>query len=174
MEELQLQQMHPAKIWEPVWAKRVVESINLSHKAIVQYAKDKGLKEVCICEDDLMFTCAGAWEYFNKNKPDQFDIYVGGTYLIDNPESYAPPRIKVDEYVGNHLIVVSERYYDTFLSVPVLAHIDTVHRGLGEFYVCFPMVALQRPGHSSNVGCDVNYNKEIKPEWRYNGAVHNL
>lgn len=171
---LHYQGLEPTKIWEPVPAKTVVESINLSFKAIIQYAKDKGLSEICICEDDLQFTGALAWKYFIDNKPKKFDIYIGGNYLINNPDTYAPPYYKVDEYVGNQLIIVARRYYDRFLSVPTLAHIDTIQKGLGEFYVCFPMVALQRPGYSANVGDKVNYNKEIKPEWVYNGAVHNL
>lgn len=172
--ELESQALFLHKVWEPVQANTVVESINLSFKRIVQYAKDKRLPEVCIVEDDLMFCGPGSWDYFLNSKPTEFDIYLGGTYLIDNPDSYKPPRIKVKEHVGNQCIVVAERYYDTFLSVPNQAHIDTVHRGLGEFYVCFPFIALQRPGYSSNHKEKVNYNKELKPEWIYNGAVHNL
>lgn len=154
--------------------KTVVESINASHKKIVQYAKDQGWKEVCIAEQDLDFPCLGAWEYFIKNKPDNFSIYIGGNYLLHEPEKYTAPYYKLDEYVGNQLIIVHEKYYDRFLSVPDLAHIDTIQKGLGDFYACWPMIALQRPGYSANVGDKVNYNKGLKPEWIYNGAVHHI
>ncbi len=174
IQELRSQEVAPTKVWEPILEKTVVESINLSHKAIIKYAKEKGLPEVCIIEDDLMFSGNGAWDYFMRNKPLGFCIYSGGTYLINNPEEYKEPLIKVNEYVGNQLIVVSERYYDTFLSVPDNAHIDVAQSGLGDFYVCFPMVALQRPGFSANAQAKVNYNTILKPEWIYNGAVHNL
>lgn len=174
MGEFERQALFLHKVWEPIAAKTVVESINLSFKQIIRYAKEKGLPEVCIMEDDIMFTSLGAWDYFLKSKPENFDIYIGGNYLIDDPDSYSPPFIKVNEYVGNQLIVVHEKYYDRFLSVPTLAHVDTIQKGLGDFYVCYPMVALQRPGFSANAGDKVNYNKEIKPEWIYNGAVHNI
>lgn len=149
----------------------VVKSINASHKMIVREAKEKGLKEVYIGEDDLMFTCDDSWNYFLKNKPDNFDIYIGGTYFIDAPENWKPPLIKVKYYVGNHLIVVHEKYYDTFLSVPDNEHIDMAQGGRGDFVVCFPFPALQRPGFSSNSRAEVNYNSMLKrnPEWIYNG-----
>ena len=51
---------------------------------IVQWAKDNGLKEVCIAEDDLGFTCDDAWRYYLENKPEKFDVYIGGSYVIDN------------------------------------------------------------------------------------------
>lgn len=172
LKELEVQALWPQKIWEPVQANTVVESISRSFKQIILYAKEKKLPEVCIVEDDLMFV--GPWDYFLKSKPVYFDIYIGGNYLINDPDKYEPPLVKVNEYVGNQLIVVSEKYYDTFLSVPDNAHIDVAQSGLGDFYVCFPMVALQRPGYSANAQAKVNYNTILKPEWIYNGAVHHV
>ena len=102
-----------------------------------------------------------------KNKPKEFDVYIAGTYLINRPEDYNSPVIKVDAWVGNHLIIVSERYYDKFLSVPDNEHIDVAQNGLGDFYVCFPFAALQRPGFSSNCKVEVNYNSSLKKEWIY-------
>lgn len=174
LDELERQALFLHEVWEPVPAKTVVESISLSFKRIIQSAKSRGLCEVCIIEDDLMFASTGAWSYFIANKPKRFDIYLGGNYLLNNPDSYSKPHYKVEEYVGNQLIVVSEKYYDRFLSVPNKAHIDTAQKGLGDFYACWPMVALQRPGFSANAGTKVNYNANLKPEWVYNGAVHNL
>lgn len=164
-EEFEDQNIVPTKIWEPVDAKSVVESINATHKAIVRYAKEKGLKEVCIIEDDLFFPGHDGWEYFLKNKPEDFDIYIAGTYYLDGPDTWKPPVVKVKAYVGNHLIIVSEKYYDKFLSVPDNSHIDTAQEGLGDFYVCFPMAALQRPGFSSNARIKVNYNTMLRSEW---------
>lgn len=174
MREFIAQGISPTKIWEPIPAKTVVESINRSIKQIIIFAKEQKLSEVAICEDDLLFPGKGAWDYFIENKPPSFDIFIGGNYLIHNPETYLPPYYKVEEYVGNQLIIVAEKYYDRFLSVPDNQHIDTAQKGLGDFYACFPMVALQRPGFSSNSMQVVNYNTNLKPEWIYNGAVHHL
>ncbi len=145
----------------------VVESINASHKMIVQWAKDKGKSHVVIAEQDLHFTDKGAWQYFLDSMPDDFDVYIGGNYLIDNRCVYEPPLVKVNEWVGNHLIIVSEKYYDRFLSVPDNLHIDTAQCGLGDFYVCFPMPALQRPGWSSNNKAICDYNKSLPNNYIY-------
>lgn len=174
LDEINKQHLWLEKIWEPVPAKSVVESINLSFKRIVKYAKEKGLHEVCIMEDDLQFTCQGAWDYFLINMPLEFDIWVGGNYLLNDPDKYTAPRYKLDEYVGNQLIVINEKYYDRFLEVKDIAHIDTIQKGRGDFYACWPMVALQRPGFSANAMMQVNYNSSLKPEWIYNGAVYNV
>lgn len=171
IEELNAQGLKPTKIWEPIFAKTVVESINLSFKQIIRYAKENKLPEVVICEDDLMFPCKGAWDYFLANKPEGYDVWIGGNYLLHHPETYEPPYVRVREYVGNQLIMVAEKYYDTFLSTPDDQHIDTIQRGLGDFYACWPIVALQRPGFSSNSMQVVNYNSNLKPEWIFNGTV---
>lgn len=174
MSELRSQGIEPSKIWEPILAKSVVESINVSFKQIIRYAKEKRLPEIAIAEDDLMFSCVGAWSYFLQNKPAHYSIYIGGNYLINEPEKYTTPHYKLNQYVGNQLIIVSEGYYDRFLSVPDNLHIDMAQKDMGEFYACFPMIALQRPGHSANAGRDVNYNSNLKPEWIYNGALHHI
>lgn len=166
-EEIQKQRIVLAKIWEPILSNSVVESINATHKAIVRYAKEKRLPEICIMEDDNYFPAIDGWEYFIKNKPDRFDAYMAGTYLINRPEDYSPPVIKVDGWVGNHLIIISQKYYETFLSVPDNEHIDVAQNGRGDFYVCFPFAALQRPGFSANCRVEVNYNSSLKKEWIY-------
>jgi len=163
MYELQRQKIYNyLKLWRAVILnnKSVVESINAGHKRIVQFAKDQGFPEVCIAEDDLMFPSENGWAYFIKNKPEKFDIYIGGTYLSDNRIEKTPPLLKVSEYVGNHLIIISNKYYDTFLSVPDNLHIDTAQKGLGDFYVCYPFPALQKAGRSANNNNQiVDYNK---------------
>lgn len=150
--------------------KTVLESITESFRRIIQYAKDEGLKEICIAEDDLTFPCDGAWEYFLKNKPDDYDVYAGGSYLIHNEWKYESPVVKVNEWVGNHLIIVNERYYDIWLSSKPNGHIDTEQRGKGDFYVCFPYAALQRPSRSANCeGQMVNYNSIVPKDYIYTG-----
>lgn len=158
------------KIWAAcIDKKTVLESITESFRQIIQWAKDEGLKEVMIGEDDLTFPCNGAWEYFLKNKPNDFDVYVGGSYLIDNRWEYKPPVVKVNEWVGNHLIIVHEKYYDKWLASKPDGHIDTEQSGKGDFYVCFPYAALQRPAKSANCNNQmVNYNSIVPKEFIYN------
>jgi len=159
------------KIWEAcIDKKTVLESITESFRRIIQYAKDNSLERVIIAEDDLAFSSDGAWEYFLKNEPDEYDVYIGGSYLIDNRCKYEPPLVKVNSWVGNHLIMVNERYYNTWLSSKPDGHIDTEQDGKGEFYVCFPYAALQRPSKSANNSNQmVNYNGIVPPEFIYKG-----
>jgi len=151
--------------WEAICNKNsVVESINASHKMIVRWAKGNRKPFVVIAEQDLKFTALGGWDYFLKNTPKDYDVYIGGSYLIDNRNVYEPPLVKVNEWVGNHLIIVHEKYYDKFLNVSDKDHIDTVHRGNGDFYVCYPYPALQRAGYSFNQQAIANYNSALRPE----------
>ena len=126
-----------------------------------------------ISEDDLYFRNENGFKYFLDNKPDDFDVYIGGSYLIDNRIEYKAPIVKVDGWVGNQLIIIHEKYYDTYLSVPNESHIDTVQQGLGDFYLCFPMPALQRPSKSANNNNElVNYNAILPKEFIYDESIH--
>jgi hypothetical protein len=168
MNELVRQDIVDYKIWDCVMLPSVVESINASHKMIIRNAKENGDKECIIWEDDCWIPAADGWEYFLKNKPNDFDIYIGGTYSLNEPDVWKPPLQKVNNYVGNHCIIVHEKYYDRFLSVGDKLHIDTAQEGLGDFYVCFPFAAIQRPGFSANnPGEKVNYNTELKERYVY-------
>lgn len=155
------------KVWEAVIDRpTVVEAINASHKRIVSWAKDMGLAEVCIAEDDLMFTCGDSWRYFLNSKPENFDLYLSSTYIVTEPLS---------KICGFHLYVVHEKFYDTFLSAPNTAHIDTVMEELGgDFKFCYPFPALQRAGFSANNMAQVNYNQNLDKKHWYDVAVHNL
>lgn len=140
--------------------KPIVECISESFKSVIREAKERGESEICIMEDDIMFPSEHGWEYFIKNKPDNYDIYIGGSYLIDNRLEFKPPLVKVDSYVGNQILIVHERYFDTWLNTNEKEHCDTVHRN-GLFYLCFPFIGLQRSGWSCNSQAVVNYNPVI-------------
>lgn len=152
----------------------VVRSINLSHKQIVQWAKDSGLTEVCIMEEDVWFPASDGWQYFLHNKPaEDFDLYLAGCYGL-NP--LALRRIgkeagaaEIHNFVGLHCYIIRECYYDKFLALPEDQHID--HQpGLGVFYVCYPFAALQHPGWSANNKREVDYNQQIAKEHIYWGT----
>ncbi len=94
MEELKRQQIGDYKIWEAITdRKTVVESINASHKMIVRWAKENDMEEVLIGEDDLMIPNENGFKYFMDNKPDDYDMYLGGSYLIDNRIEYKAPNV---------------------------------------------------------------------------------
>jgi len=139
------------KFWDAVVLKHsVVDSIAASHKMIVQDYKDRGIKECIIMEQDGTFTSPNAWKYFLKNKPESFDLYLWGSHIIP---------ISNNCVCGFQLYVISERFYDKFLSVKKNLHIDSAMDELkGDYHYCYPFPCLQRPGFSANnPGSPVNY-----------------
>jgi hypothetical protein len=145
------------KFWDAVvLTDSIVNSIAASHKMIVQYAKDNGIKEICIAEQDLTFTCKTSWQYFMDCKPDEFDLYLWGSYVIP---------ISNNIVCGFQLYIIKEKFYDKFLSTPKDNHIDTVMGTLkGDYKFCYPFPALQRSGFSANNREIVNYNSILKDE----------
>lgn len=165
-----------AKLWECVPDKNsAVRSINLSHKQIVQFAKDHHLPEVCIMEEDVMFPAPDGWQYFLLNKPEKFDLYLAGAYGLN---STALARImtgdgpvEINNFAGLHCYIIDAGYYDRFLALPENKHVDD-QPGMGAFFVCAPFAALQHPGWSDNARCRVDYNCDpriLPPECIYYG-----
>lgn len=162
-----------AKFWACIHdSNDVVRSIALSHKQIVEFAKLHHIPEICIMEEDVWFPADDGWKYFLKNKPEEYDLYLGGAYglnsralnMIENNTGAVP----IHNFAGLHCYIINESYYNTFLSLPENKHIDD-QPGLGRFFVCAPFAALQCPGWSSNARQQVNYNTDIKPEYIYHG-----
>lgn len=159
--ELDRQGITDYEIWPCIMLPSVVESINASHKMIVRKAKEDGLKEVCVVEDDVFFPAEDGWAYFLKNKPEDYELYLACSY-----GGYSEKQP-----IGFHLYMVHEQFYDKFLSVPDNAHIDTAMWWLGKdkFVFCYPFPALQRAGFSANNMSHADYNKVLKDEDVYGG-----
>lgn len=154
--ELKRQKIKSYEIWPCIMRSNIVSSINASHKMIVAQAKQQGLKECCIAEDDVMFPHEKGWEWFLENRPDGYDIYSGGNYMsFERPQKTGAFRVKC--IVGFHLYMVHESYYDKFLATPDEQHIDTEQKSENMFCV-YPFAAIQRPGFSANNKTICNYN----------------
>jgi len=144
--ELEEQNISEYKIWDgiidPLIAAR---GISQAHKQIVYHAKEQRLSEVLICEDDVHFTAVGAFDFFIKNKPDDFDIYLGsisdGIIKKDN---------SVDDFTGTTIYIIKEAFYEIFLSLSENLNIDRALTNRGKFIVCNPFIAIQHNGFSDN------------------------
>lgn len=145
--ELQTQGITDYEFWPGIFVPSIKKSINLAHKQIVEYASVAGWDEVCIAEDDIKFSSPGAWDYFLKQKPKDFDIYLGGIFL-----GYPDKNWLLKEFTGMTCYIVAKRFYDTFLSIPEDEHIDHALKGLGVYKVCEPFVVTQWDGFSGNTG----------------------
>jgi len=118
--------------------------ISQAHKQIVRWAATEGLPEVCIMEDDCYFFAPGAWDYYLSQKPEDFDLYLGGVFHGLNEDNTAT------DYCGNTLYIVHSRFYATFLDTNELNHLDRALAGKGRYVVCDPMVVSQHGGFSDN------------------------
>lgn len=163
MSEFEQQGITDYKIWEIVEdCQSVVRSINLSHKRIIAWAKSEGLKEIAICEDDLCFSAKGGWQHFLNQKPNTFDLYLWGSYIV-------PLTNKC--ICGFQLYIVAEKFYDKFLSTPTDVHIDTYFDNVeGDYRFCYPFSALQRSCFSANNKAVTNYNTALRQEDIWKGS----
>ena len=115
------------------------------------------MQSILIAEDDIKFTDIGAFDFYLKNIPNDFDLYLGGIIWghLENDNS-------VKDFSGTMLYMIHERFYDTFLSVDEHYHIDRSLKNKGRFVVCNPMIAVQHNGFSDNLERLMNYDVYLK------------
>lgn len=121
--------------------------INLAHKQIVRWAGLQKMPMVCIGEDDLHITGEGAWTYFVDHIPADFDLYLSCKYC-----GQILPDKTIKDFCGLHLYIVHERFYETFLGVNELEHLDRGLANKGKFVVAQPCCAIQYDGWSDQKG----------------------
>lgn len=132
------------RFWDGVTGKVAKTNISKAHKQIVDWANRESLPEVAICEDDLLFSGTGAWDYFLANKPKEFHVYVGSYYSGSHDENNA-----VTGFRGLTLYILNSSFYEKFLSLPETMHIDGALAVSGAKIVVSPLfVAVQAPGFS--------------------------
>jgi len=145
------------KVWDGIHDSNKVRAISMAHKQIVQYAKENGLPEVCIMEDDCVFLSNGAFEYFLQNKPNDYSLYLGGiSNLLGREDDY------ITNFRGMTLYFIHESFYDKFLSVPETVNIDAGLKGLGKYYLCPKVVCSQKAGYSYHKKRHKDYSHLLK------------
>jgi hypothetical protein len=158
MREITEQEITKYKIWSGIIDESLpCRGISQAHKQIVKDAKKNKLPEVLIGEDDLHFTAPGAFDFFLRNKPSDYDIYLGGIVYGKIMEDNT-----VDDFSGNTLYLVNERFYDTILSVPEEYHLDRALKCRGKFIVSNPFVVIPQNGYSDNHKREFNYLSYLK------------
>jgi hypothetical protein len=140
--------------------------ISQAHKQIVREAKELNLDMIAIAEDDIVFNGAGAWDYFVKNIPESFDLYMGVSYYTQGYEN----GIVNKPFDSMTLYVVHKRFYDDFLALPEDNHIDrelsklvdTKEIRISPLYVCH-----QLNGYSFNAKRNRDYHERIDGRPKY-------
>lgn len=162
MSEIKRHKIKNYELWPCIIFDNIISSISESHKMIVRDAKEKGVKETFIAEDDFWLPADDGLKYFFDNKPDKYHIYSGGNYIsFGRPERHG--LMKVQTIIGLHFYMIHESYYDTFLATDPTKHIDGEQKS-DQMYVIYPFAALQRAGFSANNRDNVNYNIILQPE----------
>lgn len=173
-----MEQMATQKIAFNVWDGVIVQNmpfmgVAIAHQRIVLDAKLKGLKEVYIAEDDIIFSHPNSWKYYIENKPTEFDLYLGGIYNLDGQGGNLDENNRVkDFFCGMTLYCVPEHYYDQFLSTIQYNHIDrqlSKRSDTDKFIVCNPFVVYQRNGWSDLKQKDVDYSNYVDKMNLYRG-----
>ncbi len=132
------------KFWDGILEKSRKVGINKAHKQIVQWAKETNQLYVTIAEDDLLWYGSGAWKYYLDNMPEDFDLYLS-SYYSGKADQYNIIKF----FSGLTMYTVSNKYFDTFLSIPGKGHIDTELSIIGgKFVVCDKFVTKQMIGYS--------------------------
>lgn len=157
------------EMWEgKIFPHSVKESINASHRMIVQYAKDNYLPEVTIAEDDFVGCHENSWRYYQSRKPKNvYDVFLSMVYTGNVDEDNF-----VSNFTGFTLYTVHARFYDKFLSASPLEHIDKEISAMNGIYkVCNPFAFIQRDGFvSSNTGKAEWYDTLLAGRALYDGS----
>ena len=151
--EMQRQGIEDYKLWPSVHIanKPKRTGISKAHKQIVEWALVEGLPEVCIMESDIWFPATDGYQYFLKNKPEDYDLYLGGITRGEIADG------KIKRYTGQFCYFIHEKYYTTFLDTDEKLDIDGAQSGRGDFYVCYPYACFCYPGYSENHGGQMDY-----------------
>lgn len=145
----------------------VARGISMAHKRVIMYAKTKGMKRVVIAEDDCRFTGFGAYDYFLSQMPDSYDIFLSSFYegKLDGNNRLVKSELSNELLSGLTMYCVHERFYNTFLNVYSLDHLDKMIGKVAdkyEFYVCNPFTTFQENGYSDNKKKECNYDHYMK------------
>jgi hypothetical protein len=155
--ELEAQGISDYRIWDGVIHPTSTNiGIAQAHQQIVKWAQSTHQKEVLIAEDDLHFTAIGSFDYYIKNKPDDYDLYLGGIVWGK------PNNNLVDDFSGTTLYMIHEKFYDKFLSVSGEKDLDRSLKSKGKFVVCNPMVVVQHNGFSDHSNRHVDFQTYIR------------
>ena len=155
--ELKEQNISDYQVWEGIVDDKIpARGISNAHKQIVRFARNNSLEEILIAEDDLKFSSKGAFEFFLKNKPKDFDIYLGGIYFGE-----INAHNEVNDFSGLTFYIINHQFFDTFLSIPEHDNLDRCLRNKGRFIVCNPFVVIQYNGFSDNVKKHCNYDNYL-------------
>ncbi len=149
------------------------EGCFLSHIECIRLAKDLGLKNIMVLEDDCIpyddiETFKSRIKIIKEflDRINDWEIYLGGTvHLV--PGSYqniisfkGEKFVEFNKAYATHMICYNSKVYDYFLSLKPVLPIDEIWHGKIKAIVSVPFIAKQLEGYSNIVGS--NKSDEIR------------
>lgn len=128
----------------------------LSHISLIKYAKEKGLKNILIFEDDVVFS--KNFNLFfdtvvNEIPKDWGMFYLGGHPIKNQVTKFSKNINKSNQIVTTHSYAINASAYDIILNSNEYKYaIDTLYTELIHMnintYICNPRITYQREGYS--------------------------
>jgi hypothetical protein len=152
-----------------------LKGISQSHKGIVARAKERGLAEVCIIEDDVNFLKSSSLErFFNINKiiPKDCDLFFSGIYDGILGKEFSGYSEVTGQVSGLHCYIVKQKFYDELLAADENYNLDYFLSVMlkPKMYCANPLLTLQHNGYSYNTGKEQNYNYNIEAKYKLYGG----
>lgn len=147
----------------------------LSHIQCIRLAKELGLKNVMVLEDDCIpYENIESFKSRIKiikeflDRINDWEIYLGGTVHIV-PNSYqniisfkGEKFVEFNKAYATHMICYNSKVYDYFLSLKPDLPIDEIWHGKLKAIVSVPFIAKQLEGYSDIVRSNKSDEKRIK------------
>lgn len=143
----------------------------VSHSEVIKLAKQQGLENVLVLEDDAMFCRLDGVTIVKNalkqlaNFPNWEVVYLGGNPdpndLMGEYEWVSPNLVRINGTVGSHAVIYNARIYDQFIhdvdsfddNNPISPADVYLNQTFKEKYIIYPMVVIQR----GNTYSDVSY-----------------
>jgi hypothetical protein len=137
----------------------------LSHLEITKKAKELGLKNYLVFEDDVQFhkDFKKLFDKFYNQVPTDWDmIYFGGNNVVDRPLKVSENIVKIFNTYTTHSLVVKNTMYDVIIEIlPGLKKpIDVYYADLQKSFNCYcfsPRIVWQVDGISDIQDKEVKY-----------------
>jgi GR25 family glycosyltransferase involved in LPS biosynthesis len=141
---------------------------------LVKYAKKKDLKYIHFIEDDLLLHphSKAIFENTFKNIPEDYDIFLGGSYWFQDMKKVTPGLTKVGDFSSLHFTIIKNTLYDEILELKnkidnneliILKNVDRYFGNMSKtgkinVYLSWPMFAKQEDDYSDMVSRKTDYN----------------
>lgn len=157
------------EIFDAVTDEKGYKGISMSFRKLIIENYQQPM--IHVFEDDVKFVSPRSREVFEdcfKKLPDNWDIFLGGSYSFDSAykeNSYH----RVLDFSSLHNVIIRKSAYDKILThdYEVFDNIDRyigtlARQGKLNVYLCDPQVAVQYPGYSFQRGKKVDYTSKLK------------